>query len=69
MLGGWYCRSLVQNKDGEESQEERANNYKPQYRALKRKLKFLIYVSGTGFYCHGFLLIITKIPSPSIKTN
>lgn len=50
MLEGWYCRSIANNnadaeeEDDEESPEEEVPNYKDQYRNLKRKLKFLIYV-------------------------
>lgn len=50
MLEGWYCRSIANNNaevedDEEDSPEEEVPNYKDQYRNLKRKLKFLIYVS------------------------
>lgn len=53
MLEGWYCRSIANNaaeveedvEDQESSPEEEAPNYKAQYRNLKRKLRFLIYVS------------------------
>lgn len=50
MLEGWYCRSIANNSaevedEEEESAEEEVPNYKNQYRNLKRKLKFLIYVS------------------------
>jgi hypothetical protein len=50
MLEGWYCRSIANNnadaeeEDDEDSPEEEVPNYKDQYRNLKRKLKFLIYV-------------------------
>lgn len=50
MLDGWYCRSIGNNnadaegEDDEDSPEEEVPNYKDQYRNLKRKLKFLIYV-------------------------
>lgn len=50
MLEGWYCRSIANNnadaegEDDEDSPEEEVPNYKNQYRNLKRKLKFLIYV-------------------------
>lgn len=53
MLEGWYCRSIANNnadaeEDDEESPEEEVPNYKDQYRNLKRKLKFLIYVRFDG---------------------
>lgn len=49
MLEGWYCRSIANNNadaedDDDDSPEEEVPNYKDQYRNLKRKLKFLIYV-------------------------
>lgn len=54
MLEGWYCRSIANNNaevedDEEDSPEEEIPNYKDQYRNLKRKLKFLIYVSHLIF--------------------
>lgn len=54
MLEGWYCRSIANNNadaedDDDDSPEEEAPNYKAQYRSLKRKLKFLIYVSKSVF--------------------
>lgn len=55
MLEGWYCRSIANNnadaeeEDDEESPEEEVPNYKDQYRNLKRKLKFLIYVCKKHF--------------------
>jgi len=53
MLEGWYCRSIANNnaeeEDDEESPEEEVPNYKDQYRNLKRKLKFLIYVCKEHF--------------------
>lgn len=50
MLEGWYCRSIANNNadaedEDEDSPEEEVPNYKDQYRNLKRKLKYLIYVS------------------------
>lgn len=53
MLDGWYCRSIGNNAGAEEEEEEEEEeesqeeviNYKAHYRNLKRKLKFLIYVS------------------------
>lgn len=52
MLEGWYCRSIANNNaapddDDEDSPEEEVPNYKDQYRNLKRKLKFLIYVRSS----------------------
>ena len=52
MLEGWYCRSISNNNadvedEDEDSPEEEVPNYKDQYRNLKRKLKFLIYVSNS----------------------
>lgn len=52
MLEEWYCRSIANNNadaddDDEDSPEEEVPNYKDQYRNLKRKLKFLIYVRCT----------------------
>lgn len=49
MLEEWYCRSIANNNadaedDDDDSPEEEVPNYKDQYRNLKRKLKFLIYV-------------------------
>lgn len=55
MLEGWYCRSIANNnadaeeEDDEDSPEEEVPNYKDQYRNLKRKLKFLIYVCKKYF--------------------
>lgn len=55
MLEGWYCRSITNNnadaeeEDDEDSPEEEVPNYKDQYRNLKRKLKFLIYVRKKYF--------------------
>lgn len=57
MLEGWYCRSIANNNadaeedDDEDSPEEEVPNYKDQYRNLKRKLKFLIYVRKE-FICY-----------------
>jgi len=45
MLDGWYCRSMVTNTEEDDESQEETINYKTQYRNLKRKLKFLIYVS------------------------
>lgn len=56
MLEGWYCRSIANNnadaeeEDEEDSPGEEVPNYKDQYRNLKRKLKFLIYVGGKGIF-------------------
>jgi hypothetical protein len=47
MLDGWYCRSVVTNTEEDDESQEETINYKTQYRNLKRKLKFLIYVSQT----------------------
>jgi hypothetical protein len=49
MLDGWYCRSMVANTEEDEESQEETINYKTQYRSLKRKLKFLIYVSHTNY--------------------
>ncbi|XP_011309052.1 uncharacterized protein [Fopius arisanus] len=70
MLEGWYCRSIANNSaevedDEDDSPEEEVPNYKDQYRNLKRKLKFLIYVrllkvfmiflrGFSSFSSHGF---------------
>lgn len=56
MLDGWYCRSMAsanideESAEDEESQDEEVINYKEQYRQLKRKLKYLIYVSLSILY-------------------
>lgn len=54
MLEEWYCRSIANNNadaedDDDDSPEEDVPNYKDQYRNLKRKLKFLIYVCVPNF--------------------
>lgn len=53
MLDGWYCRSMAnanspddESVDDEESVDEDVVNYREQYQSLKRKLKYLIYVSS-----------------------
>jgi uncharacterized membrane protein YkvA (DUF1232 family) len=51
MLDGWYCRSMVANTEEDEESQEETINYKTQYRSLKRKLKFLIYVR-IAWYCN-----------------
>lgn len=63
MLEEWYCRSIANNNadaedDDDDSPEEEVPNYKDQYRNLKRKLKFLIYVcvSNTFMYFLGINL-------------
>lgn len=66
MLEGWYCRSIANNnadadeEDGEDSPEEETLNYKDQYRNLKRKLKFLIYVRKEHSYVQMFRIIHTE---------
>lgn len=51
---------VANNEDDDDSQEE-IINYKGQYRNLKRKLKFLIYVSVERLECQ-FLVF----PPPSV---
>jgi hypothetical protein len=51
MLDGWYCRSMLTNTEEDEESQEETINYKTQYRCLKRKLKFLIYVR-IAWYCN-----------------
>lgn len=66
MLEGWYCRSIANNnadaeeEDDEDSPEEEVPNYKDQYRSLKRKLKFLIYVcvKFTSIWCFFILYVL-----------
>jgi hypothetical protein len=57
MLDGWYCRSMLTNTEEDEESQEETIDYKTQYRSLKRKLKFLIYVRN-AWYCN---TIITKL--------
>lgn len=57
MLEEWYCRSIANNNadaedDDDDSPEEEVPNYKDQYRNLKRKLKFLIYVCVSGIFIY-----------------
>lgn len=57
MLEEWYCRSIANNNadaedDDDDSPEEEVPNYKDQYRNLKRKLKFLIYVCVSSIYIY-----------------
>lgn len=45
MLEGWYCRSMANaNNIEEEDEADDSIKYKTQYKNLKRKLKYLIYV-------------------------
>jgi uncharacterized membrane protein YkvA (DUF1232 family) len=60
MLDGWYCRSMVTNTEEDEESQEETINYKTQYRSLKRKLKFLIYVR-IAWYCNSILEVIPKL--------
>jgi hypothetical protein len=59
MFDGWYCRSMVTNTEEDDESQEETINYKTQYRNLKRKLKFLIYVSHT-YYCNA-VKFLTKM--------
>lgn len=66
MLEGWYCRSIANNsaeleEDEDESPEEETPNYKDQYKNLKRKLKFLIYVRNIFYLLMQILLYILII--------
>jgi hypothetical protein len=40
---------MVTNTEEDEESQDETINYKTQYRSLKRKLKFLIYVSHTYY--------------------
>lgn len=50
MLDGWYCRSIANANNIEDDDEpDESVKSKTQYRNLKRKLKYLIYVMCTAF--------------------
>lgn len=63
MLEEWYCRSIANNNadaedDDDDSPEEEVPNYKDQYRNLKRKLKFLIYVCIFNIFIYILITIL-----------
>lgn len=50
MLEGWYCRSIANANNIEDDDEpDESVKSKTQYRNLKRKLKYLIYVMFVAF--------------------
>lgn len=67
MLEEWYCRSIANNNadaedDDDDSPEEEVPNYKDQYRNLKRKLKFLIYVCiPVSFVCISRIILFYRL--------
>lgn len=71
MLEEWYCRSIANNNadaedDDDDSPEEEVPNYKDQYRNLKRKLKFLIYVCtmyivSVSFVCISHTILFHRL--------